>query len=80
MSGNTSAQLNRASLLAIIEKERPMRQPADQVVAAAILHEPRFSHTKRCIIKSITTSMLLCQQAPTLSASCYVVFLRDLHF
>ena len=34
---------------------------ADQVVAAAILYEPRFSHAVQCILKSITMSMPLCQ-------------------
>ena len=44
-----------------------MRQPADQVVASTILYDPRFSHAKQYIIKSITMSMLLYQLAPTLS-------------
>ena len=34
---------------------------ADQVVAAAILYESRFSHVEQCIIKSITMSPPLCQ-------------------
>ena len=54
-------QLNRPRLLVVIEKERPMCQPADQVVASAMLYEPRFSHAGQCIIMPITMSMLLCQ-------------------
>ena len=34
---------------------------ADQVVAAAILYEPRLSHAVQCITKPITTSTILCQ-------------------
>ena len=34
---------------------------ADQVVAAAILYEPRFPHAEQCITKPITMTMLLCQ-------------------
>ena len=47
-------QLNRPRLLVVIEKERLMRQPADQVVAAAILYEPRLPHVEQCITKPIT--------------------------
>ena len=43
-------QLNRASLLVVIKKKRLMHPPTDQVVASAILYEPRFSHAKQCII------------------------------
>ena len=58
---------DRPRLLVVIEKERLMRQPADQVVASAILYDPRFSHAKQYIIKSITMSMLLYQLALTLA-------------
>ena len=34
---------------------------ADQVVASAILYEPRLSHAVQCIIKPITMSTPLCQ-------------------
>ena len=34
---------------------------ADQVVASAILYEPRLSHTVQCIIKPITMPTPLCQ-------------------
>ena len=43
---DAAQKLNRPRLLVIIKKERLMCQPADQVVAAAILYEPRHSHTK----------------------------------
>ena len=59
-------KLNRPRLLVVIEKERLMRQPADQVVASTILYDPRFSHTEQYIIKAITMPMLLYQLAPTL--------------
>ena len=34
---------------------------ADQVVASAILYEPRLSHAEHAHQKSITMSKLLCQ-------------------
>ena len=52
---------DRPRLLVVIKKERLMRQPADQVVAAAILYEPRLPHAVQCILKSITMSTILCQ-------------------
>ena len=54
-------QLNRPRLLVVIEKERLMCQPADQVVAAAIIYKPRRPHVEQSITKPITTSMLLRQ-------------------
>ena len=37
---------DRPRLLIIVKEERLMCQPADQVIAAAILYEPRLSHIK----------------------------------
>ena len=54
-------QLNRPRLLVVIEKKRLMCQPANQVVASAILYKPRLPHVEQCITKPITMSMLLCQ-------------------
>ena len=54
-------ELNRPRLLVVIEKERLMYQSADQVVASAILYEPRLPHVEQCITKPITMSILLCQ-------------------
>ena len=54
-------KLNRPRLLVVIKKKRLMCQPADQVIAAAILYKPRLSHVEKCITKLITMSMLLHQ-------------------
>ena len=48
-------------LLVVIEKKRLMCQPANQVVASAILYKPRLPHVEQCITKPITMSTLLCQ-------------------
>ena len=48
-------------------KERLMCHSANQVVAATIRYKSRFPHVEQCITKPITMSMLLCQQALTLS-------------
>ena len=48
----------------LAKRRRPHRtvcQPADQVVASAILYEPRVPHAVPCIIKPITISTILCQ-------------------
>ena len=42
---------------------------ADQVVASAILYEPRLSHAMQCITKSITASTALCQCSDPFTAS-----------
>ena len=57
----------RPRLLVVIEKKRLMRQPANQVVASAILYKPRLPHVEHSITRPITMSMLLCQQALTLT-------------
>ena len=54
-------QLNRPRLLVVIEKKCLMFQPANQVVASAILYKPRLPHVEQCITKPITISTLLCQ-------------------
>ena len=54
-------QLNRPRLLVVIEKKRLMCQPANQVVASAILYKPRLPHVEQCITKPITISAILCQ-------------------
>src|SRR5574344_110010 len=54
-------QLNRPRLLVVIEKKRLMCQPANQVVASAILYKPRLPHVEQYITKPITMSMLLYQ-------------------
>ena len=48
-------------LLVVIEKKCLMFQPANQVVASAILYKPRLPHVEQCITKPITMSMLLYQ-------------------
>ena len=48
-------------LLIVIEKKRLMCQPANQVVASAILYKPRLPHVEQCITRPITMPMLLCQ-------------------
>ena len=54
-------QLNRPRLLVVIEKKCLMFQPANQVVASAILYKPRLPHAEQCITKPITMSAILCQ-------------------
>ena len=40
----TAHQRNRAILLLVVEEERPVRKPADKVIAPVLLDNPVFSH------------------------------------
>ena len=40
----TAHQRNRAVLLLVVEEERPVRKPADKVIAPVLLDNPVLSH------------------------------------